>query len=122
MIVSRKNIIRIFTLVVAAVLVFAGCGAGNRTAQKLGKYESPGASEDINGIVAENNKYQLLWDDAKKKVSVYDKSDGSVFSTTRHEESTELDALKALDNKVKRPANAFAYLFGTQTCQETYRG
>ena len=92
MIVSRKNIIRIFTLVVAAVLVFAGCGAGNQTAQKLGKYESPGASEDINGIVAENNKYQLLWDDAKKKVSVYDKSDGSVFSTTRHEESTELDA------------------------------
>jgi hypothetical protein len=28
-------------------------------------------------------------------------------------ESTELDALKALDNKVKRPANAFAYLFGS---------
>ena len=28
-------------------------------------------------------------------------------------ESTELDALKALDNKVKRPANVFAYLFGS---------
>ena len=28
-------------------------------------------------------------------------------------ESTELDALKALDNKVKRPANTFAYLFGS---------
>ena len=28
-------------------------------------------------------------------------------------ESNELDVLKALDNKVKRPANAFAYLFGS---------
>lgn len=27
-------------------------------------------------------------------------------------ESTELDALKALDAKVKRPANIFAYIFG----------
>ena len=28
-------------------------------------------------------------------------------------EHTQLDALKALDKKVKRPANTFAYLFGT---------
>ncbi len=28
-------------------------------------------------------------------------------------ENTELDALKALDAKVKRPANVFAYTFGT---------
>lgn len=28
-------------------------------------------------------------------------------------EHTELDALKELDAKVKRPANVFAYLFGT---------
>ena len=28
-------------------------------------------------------------------------------------ESTQLDELKALDAKVKRPANAFAYSFGT---------
>ena len=28
-------------------------------------------------------------------------------------ESTELDALRALDAKVKRPANAFAYTFGS---------
>lgn len=28
-------------------------------------------------------------------------------------ESTELDALKALDAKVKRPANIFAYTFGS---------
>ncbi len=28
-------------------------------------------------------------------------------------ESTELDALRALDTKVKRPANIFAYIFGT---------
>ncbi len=28
-------------------------------------------------------------------------------------ESTELDELKALDKKVKRPANVFAYVFGT---------
>lgn len=28
-------------------------------------------------------------------------------------EKTELDELKALDKKVKRPANVFAYLFGT---------
>ena len=27
--------------------------------------------------------------------------------------STELDALRALDAKVKRPANAFAYVFGS---------
>jgi len=28
-------------------------------------------------------------------------------------ESTELDALRALDAKVKRPANVFAYIFGS---------
>ena len=28
-------------------------------------------------------------------------------------ESTELDALRALDTKVKRPANVFAYVFGS---------
>jgi len=28
-------------------------------------------------------------------------------------ESTELDALRELDNKVKRPANIFAYAFGS---------
>ncbi len=28
-------------------------------------------------------------------------------------ESTELDELKALDAKVKRPANSFAYIFGS---------
>ena len=28
-------------------------------------------------------------------------------------EHTQLDSLKALDKKVKRPANTFAYLFGT---------
>ena len=28
-------------------------------------------------------------------------------------ESTELDALRALDTKVKRPANIFAYVFGS---------
>lgn len=28
-------------------------------------------------------------------------------------ESTELDALRALDSKVKRPANVFAYVFGS---------
>lgn len=28
-------------------------------------------------------------------------------------EHTQLDALKALDSKVKRPANVFAYLFGS---------
>lgn len=28
-------------------------------------------------------------------------------------ESTELDALRELDNKVKRPANIFAYVFGS---------
>lgn len=27
-------------------------------------------------------------------------------------QSTELDALKALDKKVKRPANVFTYIFG----------
>ena len=27
-------------------------------------------------------------------------------------EHTQLDALKALDNKVKKPANVFAYIFG----------
>ena len=28
-------------------------------------------------------------------------------------QSTELDALRALDRKVKRPANVFAYIFGS---------
>ena len=28
-------------------------------------------------------------------------------------QSSELDALRALDSKVKRPANAFAYIFGS---------
>lgn len=31
----------------------------------------------------------------------------------REEKSTDLDKLKALDSKVKRPANIFGYTFGT---------
>lgn len=31
----------------------------------------------------------------------------------KEEKSTDLDKLKALDSKVKRPANIFGYIFGT---------
>ncbi|MEE1006931.1 MAG: DUF5696 domain-containing protein [Acutalibacteraceae bacterium] len=91
MIASKNNLIRIFTLIVAAALVFAGCGSGNKNVQKPESYQSPGESESIDGVVAENDKYQLLYDSAQALVSVYDKSDGSVFSTTKPEEQTELD-------------------------------
>ena len=83
MIASKNNLIRIFTLIVAAALVFAGCGSGNKNVQKPESYQSPGESESIDGVVAENDKYQLLYDSAQALVSVYDKSDGSVFSTTK---------------------------------------
>ncbi len=91
MVASKNNIVKIFTLIVAAALVFTGCGSGNQSAQKLGSYKSAGEVENIDGVVAENDKYQLLWDNTQKTVSVYDKSDGSVFSTTKSDEQIELD-------------------------------
>lgn len=36
-----------------------------------------------------------------------------IRSQYTEKESTELDALRALDTKVKRPANVFAYMFGS---------
>ena len=36
-----------------------------------------------------------------------------IRSQYTEKESTELDALRELDAKVKRPANAFAYVFGS---------
>ena len=36
-----------------------------------------------------------------------------IRSQYTEEESTELDALRELDAKVKRPANVFAYVFGS---------
>ena len=35
-----------------------------------------------------------------------------IRSQYTEKESTQLDELKALDNKVKKPANTFAYVFG----------
>ena len=36
-----------------------------------------------------------------------------IRSQYTEKESTELDELRALDAKVKRPANMFAYIFGS---------
>lgn len=83
--VLSKNKIRIFTLVVAAALLLTGCGSNNQNVKKTAAFKPAGESESLDGVVAENEKYQLLWDDSQKLISVYDKSDGTVFSTTKVE-------------------------------------
>ena len=87
MMALRNNKIRIFTLIVAVALVFAGCGSEEADTQKLGTYKSSGSFESsIEGVIAENDNYRMLWDDTLKSVSVQDKSDGSVFTTNKYEE------------------------------------
>ena len=87
----KNNKIRIFTLVVAAALIFAGCGSNNQSAEKIGNYKSPGKSENIQGVASENDNYQLIWDDSQKSISIYDKSDGSVVTTTKPETETKVN-------------------------------
>ena len=87
MIALKNNKIKIFTLIVAVALVFAGCGSGEVITQKLEAYESSGNFESsLEGVIAENDNYQMLWDDTLKSISVLDKSDGSVFTTNKYEE------------------------------------
>ena len=54
----------------------------------------------------------------KKEVNFMNKNDQDflvqkIRSQYTEKESTELDALRELDAKVKRPANVFAYIFGS---------
>ena len=54
----------------------------------------------------------------KKEVNFMNKNDQDflvqkIRSQYTEKESTELDALRELDAKVKRPANVFAYVFGS---------
>ena len=54
----------------------------------------------------------------KKEVSVMNRNDQDflvqkIRTQYTEKESTELDALRELDAKVKKPANVFAYIFGS---------
>ena len=83
MAVLKNNKIKIFTLLIAVVLLLSACGGSNQDVAKFGAFKPAEDSESIDGVVAENDKYRLLWDDAEKLISVYDKSDGSVYTTTK---------------------------------------
>lgn len=49
----------------------------------------------------------------KKLADVNEKVAEKIRTQYTEKEHTQLDALKALDAKVKRPANIFAYIFGS---------
>lgn len=88
----NNKIIKIFTLVSAATVLLSGCGGTNAQNEgKTAKYESPGDSAAVSGVVAENSKYQLIWDDALSSISLYDKSDGYTFTTLKPETEEKLD-------------------------------
>lgn len=82
---------KIFTLVITIALLLSGCGANNVKSTVPKKFKAAGSSEELNGIVAENNHYQLIWNNEENRIVVYDKEDGSVISTTKNEATGELD-------------------------------
>lgn len=82
---------KIFTLVISLLILLAGCGNSKTNDAAIKVFEPAGESENIDGVVAENNNFQLVWDNEQKRISVYDKNDGTTFSTTRVDTTNELD-------------------------------
>ena len=83
--------IKLFTLAVTTLLILSGCGGTKSVGTMSKKFKAAGVSDTVNGVVAENINYQLIWNDDEKCISVYDKRDGSVFTTTKNEVSDEVD-------------------------------
>lgn len=83
--------IKIFTLVTAAAIVLAGCGANAQNVKNTARFKSDGESESLNGVVAENDSYRLIWDASLNSAALYDKGDGYTYSIVKPETEEKLD-------------------------------
>ena len=53
----KNNKKKIFTLIISVIILLAGCGSSQPNDAAIKKFESAGESENIDGVVAENNNF-----------------------------------------------------------------
>jgi len=76
-----KKIQKICLMLLCAVLLLAGCGDSITLKYNLPKSFSKGTD----GVVDENEKYELIWDDAAKCALLKNKQTGYIWSTTPYD-------------------------------------
>lgn len=88
----KQGTIKLFTLtlIFSLLLSLSACGSAEVGAGAK-KFKAAGDSEAISGVVAENSKYSLIWDDTDSRIFLRDKATGAEFSTTKNETTGELD-------------------------------
>ncbi len=80
-----KQTVSLVLLLCIISLSFCGCG-GNNTKEELNASYSDNEAESISsGVVAQNDIYELIWDDDKKCVLVHEKGTENYWSNTPYE-------------------------------------
>ena len=87
----KNNKKKIFTLIISVIILLAGCGSSQPNDAAIKKFESAGESENIDGVVAENNNFKLIWNNSEKRIFIEDKRNGTTYSTTRTDTEVKLD-------------------------------
>lgn len=117
----KKTLFRFISLAVAVCLLaccFAGCGSNdNKQTISLARYNEDKFTSNYsdNGLVCENEYWQLLWDDSRKLVSFVDKSTGNVWGQIP-EKALNSDAF--LTNSLK--SAVYVYYREKSTLAEKY--
>ena len=89
--------LRLISIVLAILIIvsLAGCSKGNNlnVLSFLDYHKATyAADKDLNGVVCENDAWQLIWDDENKSVSFYDKYTDTMWGNT----ATEITDLQNL--------------------------
>ena len=82
--------LRLISIVLAILIIvsLAGCSKGNNlnVLSFLDYHKATyAADKDLNGVVCENDAWQLIWDDENKSVSFYDKYTDTMWGNTATE-------------------------------------
>ena len=103
-----KNKMSRFIALISTLLIivcFSSCASGNTDiGLKAARYKEDAFTSDYSGtgVVCENEKWQLLWDDSKKQVSFKDKANDVVWGQIPTEALTD-DKYININNAFKSP-------------------
>lgn len=81
---TKRNICCLCLVMGLLVSWLTGC-TGNVEKTTAGFSEEYGTANCPTGVVAENDRYQLLWDDGAKCAILYNKVTGQIYSTTPYD-------------------------------------
>ena len=95
--------LRLISIVLAILIIvsLAGCSKGNNlnVLSFLDYHKATyAADKDLNGVVCENDAWQLIWDDENKSVSFYDKYTDTMWGNTATEITDLQNVISELEN------------------------